>query len=113
MWWETRLLILSAGAVRIGRPRVIVFTAIREGKAGRFAGWALPVQLRDMLITECPIYSKAFETAMGLSVAAHLDMAVDPSTGTKIVPSSSGERNLPVGVRRLVRAWRVRPTFLV
>ncbi len=84
-WWETRLLILSAGAVRLGRPRAIVFTAIREGEPGRFVGWALPAQLRDTLIRAHPDYAKAFDAAMGLAAAARLDMADDSGTGQKSV----------------------------
>ncbi|MFJ9843575.1 hypothetical protein ACIRYZ_24580 [Kitasatospora sp. NPDC101155] len=38
-WWETRLLVLCAGAQRLGRPSVIVFTAVQGGKAGHYLGW--------------------------------------------------------------------------
>lgn len=85
-WWETRLLILTSGAVRLGRPAVIVFTAILEEKAGRFVGWGLPRQLRDTLLKSYPAYAQAFEAAMGLATAARLDMTADPGTGVKSVP---------------------------
>jgi hypothetical protein len=36
-WWNTRLLLLTAGATRLGHPRAIAFTATRAGQ-----GWAVP-----------------------------------------------------------------------
>ena len=38
-WWDTRLLLLIAGATRLGHPRAIVFTATRGGKPGQYLGW--------------------------------------------------------------------------
>jgi hypothetical protein len=64
-WWETRLLILCAGATRLGRPRVIVFTALQEGQWGRFAGWGRPRDLRDRLLDADQGYRRALEEATG------------------------------------------------
>jgi hypothetical protein len=77
-WWETRLLILCAGAVRLGRPALIVFTAQKEGRPGQFIGWAPPLDLRDALLRCDQRYSEAFEAAMGLAAAAHLNGAAHP-----------------------------------
>ncbi|KJS51301.1 hypothetical protein VM98_37925 [Streptomyces rubellomurinus subsp. indigoferus] len=38
-WWETRLLVLCAGAERLGRPPVIVCTAVQGSQTGRYIGW--------------------------------------------------------------------------
>ncbi|MFI0445504.1 hypothetical protein [Actinomadura sp. 6N118] len=50
-WWETRLLVLCAGAVRLGRPRAVVFLA-RDAEIGNgaFRGWAPPDELADALL---------------------------------------------------------------
>jgi hypothetical protein len=44
-WWETRLLVLCAGATRLGRPLAIVFVATEAGVERRFQGWARPSEL--------------------------------------------------------------------
>jgi hypothetical protein len=81
-WWETRLLILCAGATRLGRPRVIVFTAMQEGHSGRFAGWGGPPDLRDRLLDADEGYRRALEEANGLAIAARLQQATtDPPSG--------------------------------
>jgi hypothetical protein len=71
-WWESRLLIICAGAVRLGRPEVVVFTATREGQQDRFVGWAHPAALLDRLLQANPDYAAEFQTATGTAVAARL-----------------------------------------
>jgi hypothetical protein len=44
-WWQTRLLLLAAGATRLGHPRVLVFTATVSGRTKQFIGWASPSEL--------------------------------------------------------------------
>lgn len=39
-WWETRLMVLLAGAERLGRPDKIVFVGTDAGKERQFQGWA-------------------------------------------------------------------------
>ncbi|MGH3371619.1 MAG: hypothetical protein ACRDPR_16630, partial [Nocardioidaceae bacterium] len=56
-WWESRLLIVSAGAVRLGRPEVVVFTATREGQQDRFVGWGHPADLLSRLLQANPDYT--------------------------------------------------------
>jgi hypothetical protein len=52
-WWETRLLALSSGAVRLGYPKVVVFVAAEPRARQRFLGWATPQDLlRRLLIRE-------------------------------------------------------------
>lgn len=69
-WWESRLLILCAGAARLGQPRVIVFTATHQGKVNQFVGWAHPNDVRDRILDANPDFVTAHDTAMGLAVAA-------------------------------------------
>ncbi len=49
-WWETRLLIVCARAVRLGRPSALVFTASVSGEPGSYIGWARPADLLDKLL---------------------------------------------------------------
>ena len=44
-WWQTRLLLLTAGATRLGYPRVLVFTASISGRTKQFVAWATPEEL--------------------------------------------------------------------
>jgi hypothetical protein len=74
-WWETRLLILSAGATRLGRPRVVVFTAIQEGDHDRFVAWGRPRDLRDRLLGSDGTYRRAVDEANRLAIAARLGHA--------------------------------------
>ncbi len=62
-WWETRLLVLAAGAARRQRPRAIVFTGKESGIAGRFQGWAEPVEIRDRLLATNETYRAIFQAA--------------------------------------------------
>jgi hypothetical protein len=51
-WWETRLLVLVAGAVRRGRPRSVVFVASTTQQKRVFLGWASPRPLLDALLDQ-------------------------------------------------------------
>ena len=44
-WWQTRLLLLTAGSVRLGNPRVLVFLATVSGRSKQFVAWATPREL--------------------------------------------------------------------
>jgi hypothetical protein len=62
-WWETRLLVLIAGAVRIGRPDAIVFVARDEGVAGRLQGWAAPRVLLPLVLRADRRYRECYHRA--------------------------------------------------
>jgi hypothetical protein len=62
-WWETRLLVLIAGAVRIGRPDAAVFVARDGGIAGSFQGWAPPSALLPLLLRTDRRYQEAYYRA--------------------------------------------------
>jgi hypothetical protein len=85
-WWETRLLILCSGAVRLGRPRVVVFTGQLSDQSGRFVGWAQPVEIRDTLLRTDNSYALAYERAMGLASAIHLGVAAHQPNEPAPVP---------------------------
>ncbi|WP_405976503.1 hypothetical protein OG496_55035 [Streptomyces sp. NBC_00988] len=73
-WWETRLLVLCAGAVRLGRPEAIVFLATDgDSGTGAFRGWATPDLLLDRLLAR-PALRRSYERA--LTVSRQWDQAI-------------------------------------
>jgi hypothetical protein len=62
-WWETRLLVLAAGAASHDRPRAIVFTATEADVTGVFQGWARPADLVRLLLNQDHRYAVAYERA--------------------------------------------------
>ena len=62
-WWETRLLVLAAGAGRRQRPGAIVFTGRDGGVAGKFQGWATPAAIRDQLLASNQTFRAIFDAA--------------------------------------------------
>jgi hypothetical protein len=75
-WWESRLLILCEGAVRLSRPEAIVFTATTRDKADQFVGWSHPINIRDRLLQSNPDHRKAYDKAMGLAGAARQELSL-------------------------------------
>jgi hypothetical protein len=59
-WWETRLLVLLAGAVRLGRPNAVVFTATEAAEPDRFQGWAPPAGLFPLLLRSDKRYEEIY-----------------------------------------------------
>jgi hypothetical protein len=66
-WWETRLLILASGAARHGRPRALVFTAIRENTPHHYLGWAEPHDVRDRLLEKKADLRRAHQRATAIT----------------------------------------------
>lgn len=53
-WWATRLLVLAAGAARLGRPAALAFVARDGGRDRVFQGWAEPQAVVDGLLRRDP-----------------------------------------------------------
>jgi hypothetical protein len=51
-WWATRLLVLCAGAVRVGSPEVLVFLAKKENVLDYFLGFGYPKDLLKALLKD-------------------------------------------------------------
>ena len=67
-WWQTRLLLLTAGAARLGYPRVLVFTASKSGRTKQFVAWATPEELlRVYLRNASPQMQFAYQRAQALA----------------------------------------------
>ncbi|QEM02666.1 hypothetical protein DIU31_003710 [Mucilaginibacter rubeus] len=62
-WWETRLLVLLAGADRLKKPDKIVFVATAEAREQTYLGWARPGDLLEQLLKEDPRYLRTFYAA--------------------------------------------------
>src|SRR5215475_8677815 len=74
-WWETRLLVLLAGAVRLGKPEKIVFVGTDVRKEQRYQGWANANDLLRCLLRAHPQYKRSLLTA---SAAARQWELVEP-----------------------------------
>jgi hypothetical protein len=77
-WWETRLLILCAGAARFGRPRAIVFVATQRAPQ-RFQGWAPPADLLRAILRADPRYRHAYAKAQVAAAQWRLVPPQDPA----------------------------------
>lgn len=62
-WWETRLLVLLAGAERLKRPEKIVFVGTDGGKRQCFQGWAHANDLFRLLVHADPQYLRSLYAA--------------------------------------------------
>jgi len=62
-WWETRLLVLLAGAVRLGKPDKIVFVGKDANIDRKFCGWCSASELLPRLIAAHPQYARSLNSA--------------------------------------------------
>lgn len=81
-WWETRLLVLLSGAVRLKKPQKVVFVGKDSGKDRAFQGWSHPDELLPYLLQAHPQYSLSHQKALAASRQWEI---VEPS-GAGIVP---------------------------
>lgn len=85
-WWETRLLVLLAGAMRRHRPSAVVFVATEGGVNGRFQGWGSPSDLFPLLLKADPQYRLHYARA---SAAAQQWSLVEPLGPGQLPPVPS------------------------
>jgi len=62
-WWETRLLVLLAGAVRLGKPDKVVFLGKDAGIDRKFLGWSYAHELLPRLVATHPQYARSLDSA--------------------------------------------------
>ena len=77
-WWETRLLVLLAGATRTGKPGKLVFVGTDGAVRNRFQGWSHPDELFQRLLKSNLQYSLIYHRAM--AVARQWEL-VEPAPG--------------------------------
>ena len=85
-WWETRLLVLLAGAVRLKSPEKVVFVGRDGGIEECFQGWGTASKLLRCLLQAHPQYPLSYHRAMA---AARQWEMVEPS-GVGIIPPQPG-----------------------
>lgn len=85
-WWETRLLVLLAGADRLKRPEKVVFVGTDAGRKQRFQGWSNPGVLLPRLVKANPQYERSLEAARAAARQWELVEPVDPAV-PGIVPA--------------------------
>lgn len=96
-WWETRLLVLVAGAARRGRPHAIVFVGNRDGKQRVYLGWSEPKVVLDELLMGAPTPRRdTYVKLYGLAVdAAKQWAAVPPPQPGNAPPTPPGLTTAP------------------
>jgi hypothetical protein len=93
-WWETRLLVLLAGAVRLKKPDKVVFVGIDSGIDRCFQGWSYPYELLPHLLKADPQYALSYHKAR----AAALQWAL-------VEPIGVGSSQPPVGIKPAQLPW--------
>ena len=78
-WWETRLLVLLAGAERLKRPEKVVFVGTDGGRNQRFQGWANADTLLGRLVRANPQYERSLQAARAAALQWELVGPVDPA----------------------------------
>ncbi len=66
-WWVTRLLALSAGAVRAGSPMAFVFIGTKENHSHQFLGWAEPKPILDNILRAKEEYDRRYMRALRIA----------------------------------------------
>lgn len=74
-WWETRLLVLLAGAERLKRPQKVVFLGTEGGRRQQFQGWGHPDELIKCLVRQNEQYQRS---VLATRVAVRQWELVDP-----------------------------------
>lgn len=85
-WWETRLLVLLAGAVRLRKPEKVVFVGKDGGMDKCFLGWSHPNELLPHLLKAHPQYSLSYNSAMAIARQWELVEPIEPTGGTTTYP---------------------------
>jgi hypothetical protein len=83
-WWETRLLVLLAGAVRLRHPELVVFIATDHGVPHAFQGWARPDDLFPLLLASDQRYQTSYWEAQ--AAASQWSLEPPPLVGPAVSP---------------------------
>lgn len=94
-WWETRLLVLCAGAARMDRPGAVVFVETAGGKDKVYLGWARPRDLVESLLQAREDFRPAYYTS--LAVARQWDLAIPPVPSVEGSPGEQARLPFPIG----------------
>ena len=107
--WESRLLVLLTGAIRIGKPDKIVFVAKDASVDRRFRGWSDPGELLPRILNSRPQYGRSLQS---WAASAQWNL-VGPPDASAPAPQVWQCRYLRPGssesLRRDVNGWLSRP----
>lgn len=84
-WWETRLLVLLSGAVRVGTPDKIVFRGTILGQEQTYIGWGYASELFEKLLPKNSKYEKAYFASKAAAKQWELIEPLDPSLLSNII----------------------------
>lgn len=87
-WWETRLAVICAAALRLGKPRAIAFVATNAGRNRQFQGWAEPAALLDALAA-APKLGSALDAAATTMARWNLVYPKSAETRPPLDPTNS------------------------
>lgn len=85
-WWETRLLILLAGAVRLKKPEKVVFVGKESEIDKSFLGWSHPHELLHYLLESHPQYARIYYVTKAISRQWELAEPVGPGPAQPRLP---------------------------
>jgi len=102
-WWDTRLLLLCAGAQLQGRPRTVVFVATVDTVARCFVGWSYPADIVAQILKASPDLRFAYATARTSVRRAELTFPGNAPSGgypsvTPALPLAAGTDPMPTSV---------------
>ena len=103
-WWETRLLVLLAGAERLKRPDKVVFVGTDSRQAQRFQGWAYARDLLPALVSANLQYARSLQSARASARQADLVEAASPP-GPGAVAASPPPPVFPAGTLISRYSW--------
>ncbi len=89
-WWDSRLLLLCAGAELQGRPTAVVFVATVDGVRRRFVGWAHPADVVAQVLEADPELHYAYavaETAVSRAGLTFPGRAPQPDAYPLVTPA--------------------------
>lgn len=96
-WWDTRLLVLVSGAVRLAFPKAVIFTGATPEQPRCFLGWATPSELQRRLLARDPALNEAYRAAQRDWMLWQLGAQAQPGAARLLpwAPSGKACANLP------------------
>lgn len=77
-WWETRLLVLIAGATRLGRPQKMVFLGNEANKEQTYQGWGYSRDLLRCLLEADPLYYSYYHMSRAAALQWEMVEPLEP-----------------------------------
>ncbi len=95
-WWETRLLLLAAGATRLQNPKAVAFTWATPDRARTFIGWAKPADIQRRLLTAHEAFREAYEKAERDTLLHRLSSRAGPDAPKHLPWAPAGKATVHV-----------------